>query len=269
MSGVDKDIPELRPSEFKGMMRFWWRALHPHLRLDELRKQEGIIFGSSQENIGKSKFSIIIKPNPNLQTFKTEPVPTKMFKQIAILPDQTFEIILRFRDKKYFKTVLDIMMISTILGGFGRRSRRGFGSIKIIKINNKPTLKEIQLKKIKEILNSFLKKEVFVESNNNILVRNDLNQLKAKYPFIKEIYLGKENSSYDELLKKIAQSAHHNDCEQTGFTRQGERFASPIYVSTIENNQKYQPIITKLNEALNRKFYTKDHSEKFIDEILN
>jgi len=26
MAGADGRKPELRPSEFKGMMRFWWRA---------------------------------------------------------------------------------------------------------------------------------------------------------------------------------------------------------------------------------------------------
>jgi CRISPR-associated protein Cmr1 len=31
MYGGDGKTLELRPSEFKGMLRFWWRALHPEL----------------------------------------------------------------------------------------------------------------------------------------------------------------------------------------------------------------------------------------------
>ena len=38
MLGADNRTPELRPSEFKGMMRFWWRAIKASNDISNLRK---------------------------------------------------------------------------------------------------------------------------------------------------------------------------------------------------------------------------------------
>ncbi|SHO81241.1 CRISPR-associated RAMP Cmr1 [hydrothermal vent metagenome] len=38
MYGADATIPELRPASIKGVMRFWWRAIHGDLKLDELKE---------------------------------------------------------------------------------------------------------------------------------------------------------------------------------------------------------------------------------------
>lgn len=45
---------ELRPSSFKGVLRFWWRALH-HTTHPNLRDAEGRLFGASDQDIGQSK----------------------------------------------------------------------------------------------------------------------------------------------------------------------------------------------------------------------
>ncbi len=58
LSGADGRTPELRPPSIKGMMRFWWRALHGHLAIEKLKEKEAEIFGASDEKIGRSKFSI-------------------------------------------------------------------------------------------------------------------------------------------------------------------------------------------------------------------
>ena len=65
LHGADGQTPELRPPSIKGALRFWWRALHGHLSLDILKKREAMIFGSTDQKLGKSSFSIqIISPSP-------------------------------------------------------------------------------------------------------------------------------------------------------------------------------------------------------------
>ncbi len=64
LAGADGKTPELRPPSIKGLMRFWWRAMNGHLPLEELKKEEGKIFGTSDEKIGRSKFNIRIKKQP-------------------------------------------------------------------------------------------------------------------------------------------------------------------------------------------------------------
>ncbi|TAN35431.1 MAG: type III-B CRISPR module RAMP protein Cmr1 [Candidatus Methanoperedens sp.] len=58
LAGADGRTPELRSPSIKGMMRFWWRALHEHLTIEKLKEDEAKIFGTSDETIGRSKFSI-------------------------------------------------------------------------------------------------------------------------------------------------------------------------------------------------------------------
>ena len=51
MHGADKDA-ELREQSFKGVMRFWWRAIHGNLDLKTLKKEENKIFGNTEHKSG-------------------------------------------------------------------------------------------------------------------------------------------------------------------------------------------------------------------------
>ena len=62
MAGADGKTPELRSSEFKGMMRWWWRAIKADDDIGKLRKEEAEIFGGTGEGEGKSKVRVIVKP---------------------------------------------------------------------------------------------------------------------------------------------------------------------------------------------------------------
>ncbi|MEO0284585.1 MAG: type III-B CRISPR module RAMP protein Cmr1, partial [candidate division WOR-3 bacterium] len=62
MAGGDGRTPELRPSEFKGMMRWWWRAIRAEEDIKKLREEECKIFGGTGEGMGKSKIKITVRP---------------------------------------------------------------------------------------------------------------------------------------------------------------------------------------------------------------
>ena len=139
MHGADKNA-ELREQSFKGIMRFWWRAIHGNLDLEALKKEENKIFGNTEQ---KSNFRMKLINN-NLNTNEFNPLPHKNtnFKINGFSPNQTFQI--EFIEKD-LGLITNIFILSTILGGFGQRSRRGFGSIKIIKIidkDNNSTIEE-------------------------------------------------------------------------------------------------------------------------------
>jgi CRISPR type III-B/RAMP module RAMP protein Cmr1 len=59
MAGADGRTPELRPSEFKGIMRFWWRAIREDDDIEKLKEEEAKIFGGTEKE-GKSKVAIRI-----------------------------------------------------------------------------------------------------------------------------------------------------------------------------------------------------------------
>jgi CRISPR-associated protein Cmr1 len=231
MYGADGKTPELRPASIKGVMRFWWRAINGDLPLDKLKKQEDEIFGSTEK---RSSFSIRV--NEDLKSKKEYPLPhKKTYQQSAFKENQTFQVIFR---GKNLELISNIFKLSTLLGGFGQRSRRGFGSIRIKEDDTLISIEEIK-KLIKSINPKF-------EYNHRNKSKNE------QYPYIKKIQLGRSYSSYNELVKKIS-TATSGKCGKYLF--KDDRLASPIYVSIVKfDKNDFRPIVTTLNSV----------SEKYI-----
>lgn len=145
---------ELRPSAFKGMIRYWWRAAKGENDINLLNSLESSIFGGSSEDGRRSNVQIRIK-NKELNTgediksiinnyngikylyystftLKDKdtkiPIVKKFFK-----PGSKFDLeLVLFNDKD--KEIMSSIWLSIFLGGFGARSRRGGGSINVNKV---------------------------------------------------------------------------------------------------------------------------------------
>lgn len=264
LTGADGKTPELRIPSIKGALRFWWRAIQCNPSIEKLRDEEDKLFGSSDEKTGRSKFSLRIM-NATLQSNNYKPVPTKDFKAPAFKPDQTFNLVLSsYESFDRFEMISNLLKISLILGGFGKRSRRGFGSLTIVKENNSDFTFDYSLQSICDLLNAIVPQGFKVDANK--IIRINTVSEDANYPYIKEIEIGNRPcSSWEALIKKIGNEAHSHDCYYTGFTeRAGQksyRFASPVYVSIImKQDSQYYPIVTTLNCAL---------EEGVIDKLSN
>lgn len=253
MAGGDGSSIELRPSEFKGMMRFWWRAIKAESDLNRLRKEEAEIFGSSDEKIGKSKFSLrITNIKLNNYSFPQHLLHSdnKTSKFQGIKPESSFKMILECRkDVDKFGNILEIAFL---LGGFGKRSRRGFGSIHINKWNfaDESSLRKYILDKLNSINEDF-------NVLNNKIIKKTLPE-RELYPFINQISFGKKREKFDEILKKIGQVSHNNN--DKSLVLANTRMASPIYVSIIKLSNGFIPIITTLKKLKNQ--------ERFIEELM-
>ncbi|CUS91253.1 CRISPR-associated protein Cmr1 [Candidatus Kryptonium thompsonii] len=150
MAGADGKTPELRSSEFKGMMRWWWRAIKADDDIGKLRKEEAEIFGGTGEGEGKSKVRVIVKPgsidigndvrevindDPGLKylyysTFslraRGEPIIRKYYK-----PESSFSLEIVSFDYYSFGKASAALWASIYLGGFGTRARRGGGNLAV------------------------------------------------------------------------------------------------------------------------------------------
>jgi len=154
LAGADGRTPELRPPSIKGLMRFWWRAMNGHLSVEELKENEGKIFGASDEKIGRSKFSIRVKPHKlhvsrdKLPSHPVTVVTSRNRFKINILeylaygtyeyikPNQKFSLIISLPDNLEGEVIDSIRVLSTF-SGLGSKSRNGFGLFKIISINDR------------------------------------------------------------------------------------------------------------------------------------
>ncbi|MCX7735017.1 MAG: type III-B CRISPR module RAMP protein Cmr1 [bacterium] len=162
MSGADGRTPEIRPSEFKGMMRWWWRAIKAEDDIDNLRNEENQIFGGTSKG-GKSKVWIRIKKENNIQignnlkndekldwsfdqrigTLKGKHAGIGYLLYSTVLPNRErsyiktnsgFSIDLISVDEKAFKVGLASLWLAIYLGGFGTRARRGGGNIEVLDV---------------------------------------------------------------------------------------------------------------------------------------
>jgi CRISPR-associated protein Cmr1 len=170
LSGADGSTPELRPASIKGAMRFWWRAMHGHLSLDELSARESQLFGGSADGQGRSKVRLRVE---NLSLGQSsEALPKRMIRtydkyNINCLDYLAFGISEYNRDAKanilnrsYFKpggkfsielifpqeNELELLSAFSLLsefGGLGAKSRNGFGSFKVI--SNAELLPQVDL----------------------------------------------------------------------------------------------------------------------------
>ena len=139
MAGANGRKPELRPSEFKGMMRFWWRAAKAMDNIPELRREEAKIFGGTGEGEGKSKVAIRLKPfDLKVGNNITSEVNMKDLKGMAYILYSTFALKVKGErlirgyiktkskffihlliEDRYFSQILASFWLSIYLGGFG------------------------------------------------------------------------------------------------------------------------------------------------------
>jgi len=283
MYGADRQTPELRPSEFKGIMRFWWRAIKAEDDIKKLWEEEAKIFGAADEKIGKSKVKVVIypleykigrfRPLPHhsgdryckfLPSCKSKVDPHKCAKGFltpCILPSSKFRISLTTYTEK-IEEIKTTFLLSTILGGFGKRARRGFGSIKVNKI-------DYSLEMLLELLNKI---NPLYEIDNIFINGKKIKAIVNKqggggYPWIKTILLGCSTSKWEDLLKKIGETTHTYKDPALGFSGKNERLASPIYVTVIDTSKGFSLLITLLNTASNFKLNCRQQ-EKFIGALL-
>lgn len=285
MFGGDGNKPELRPSEFKGMMRWWWRAIKAENDITKLRKEEGEIFGGTGKGEGRSKVRIIIdtKLSSNADTFSYQPLPhhkrnncpidmrttcKKAFRLQAFKDDKEIEIkFIIFDSNKDTQNIENLIYLMFILGGFGKRSRRGFGSFEIIEPKINVTLENI-LKLLNSINDSYEISEDEDLKGLKVIKHKNFRKMEAPYPWIKKIIIGtKIYPDYKSLLSKIGEASHKYRDPSLGSSY--PRMASPVYVSAIRNGNGLKPIITVLNAHFPQNYpnYNLRKQIQFIQEI--
>jgi len=228
MYGSDK-TPELRPSEFKGMIRYWWRLLQRESDHIELRKKEAEIFGGTEEE-GKSKVRIKVYPQPkefgkNLkEDYKLDWSFNKqkgtlegkhagigyllysVIQEKYLKPDFEFYIEITSNDTDAFRNATNALWAAIYLGGFGTRSRRGAGSIEVKEVKSTTHLnvdfKIPQVNSHKEI------KEYLEKNIKDIYNKDNKNLRELKYPSLynAKILILEPSSNWDSALNKMGEN---------------------------------------------------------------
>ena len=148
-AGANPGRAELRLPSFKGVLRFWWRALAwPRLdgNLDEIQRQEDVLFGST--GAGRSRVSMRLTQSDRSENILGRNLSVGQGarylgygvmeggsddERACLLPPSNFTVHLRGRDleNEQLTSLQSALIALGAIGGMGARSRKGFGSLVI------------------------------------------------------------------------------------------------------------------------------------------
>ena len=227
VAGENTQEAELTPTTFKGVMRFWWRALNwskirlassnKESALKELHQQEAKLFGLASKNNqggqgeclvnvlqvnGEKKWNSPANKNgvnyllgQGLYNFKTG------LTRSALANNQSFTINLTVT-KSAETSIIDVLKLIGLLGGFGSRSRHGFGSVTLTKLEKKDTSSEYQSLSFEQELATAIKALL---TTYRCKENEELPPLSAFYQGTRIDIVNLTNKDATELLNKIGE----------------------------------------------------------------
>lgn len=280
---------EPRPTELKGLIRNTYRIANPYLGLSELYKNEMGLFGGQI----KEKDDILIKSSPlRIQILEGKSKLKTNRQKLRLHHDEEYwkdgrKLENKLCDMYELGTVFDVNLLlnlnvdfssisfiehalpiqwyenliylALLIGGIGKRSRRGRGSMTVEHLKN--IEEPILARTIVDLLNKVSGHQNYILLSSGNIKLTDEKQADANRPYIKEICFGKilknptaENvNSYLESVDIASHYIKGKDGSRnifrwpyaTGFI--SPRFASSVIVSLAQIKDGIIPIYTLLH----------------------
>lgn len=131
-----RGAPELRPTPFRGALRFWLRALLGGVLGDDVKAvqdAESKVFGSTQY---ASPITVQVgsESAPTWRPYRPllhNPQRAFVFKGIETGYEFTLQLRARSGSPSVFDVAAASLALLVLLGGVGKRSRRGFGTLQL------------------------------------------------------------------------------------------------------------------------------------------
>ena len=251
---------ELRESSFKGVLRYWWRALQfDGIPAKELVKKEGELFGLALDSKSSKKspvsLSLPVKLREKQPTFAIRPHDSKSKNDVIGLSNQTFPLQLRVfeKDERFFEQAKAYVEFTFLLGSFGQRSRRGAGALQE-KGHEFATVAQF-VEAVAAVFKRLQKQSFYniAKSKHHALQLKDTNRSKF-HPVLRNVWIGKPFASGEAVRQAISNAGHlHNSQNKEQFlgrlpnkNKGLSRQASPLIATVRKIGERYYPIISEV-----------------------
>lgn len=250
LRGPDGRTPELRPPSFKGMLRWWWRALHP-MPISDLREKEGKRFGSAGNTEARRSLVRIRLLDRDLEEDLFSPVPTHDFDRPAFKPGQQFDLLVtmgpRASGSGLQAEINATIQLMLLLGGIGWRARRGMGSLRPVAIDgasvepSMDALGKVQTQ-LGRLRTPFEREGLTIKYVGEYAGREG-----PGYPWVRRVETGipSDRHDWETMTQHIANVASEENSRYTG--HHDPRVSSPLYVTVGHAEDSYWPLLTSLN----------------------
>lgn len=283
---------DLRPSEWKALMRSTWRSLQRDPSTEKLYKREVAYFGgvlASHSVAAPIRFQTKLKEPVNKKREVMLLHRASGFKKNAYSYGTSFEYVFRYQphmvDSSVVDTYVELFELSLLLGGIGLRSRRGRGAVSPKRIIEGKERDVLIGETAEEVAEEIFQKIIRIDQNapfarNETIIYRTVNDAsRVKYPVLEKIEVGQPiGDDVTSFLKRVDQTSHHvkehgppGNC---GFlTGEGgtSRFSSSLVVTLVRSETNVYPLYVQLravkgNKVLNASPERDDRIE-FINQL--
>lgn len=281
LAGADGSKPELRPPSIKGILRFWWRAIHGDMTVSRLKQEEAEIFGGGGEKAKRSKVIITVgKKHPDILKNQDIDIDQHQFPGIGYLlysvifmqkrdcfkPSAEFSLSISSYFPEKLEEAIKAFTCLVFFGGLGSRSRRGAGSIFVKEIKSNTN----------ELFSSIV--EVFDTANINTVEQLKLHIEKQIKPFINNASAVKSYSALNGASLHVLEPSQNwkKSLEAIGkkFKKMRNNIQSDIGgtpnfgIPILHKNRNFKMIVGKTFENRNHEWKTNVFSERRASPII-
>lgn len=275
--GGGKSIPvsaEWRIPSWRGIMRYWWRALQiddpQSMRINEEKRFGGT---SDSVNAQKSPVNFRFYSEDDLQNNSNRndicPATKRDMAVLAIPAGRSIRLDMHFakrhaHEADFYENLCQFVFMTA---GMGQRARRGGGAVQ--------TKQWKDIKEFSDELKNNLRQagvsdhfEMDGIKGEGILVKRKLGE--ASHPTLQTIYLGRGYDNAEEVRKAIDASAlNANDPSKTQHLGKSsvQRLSSPLWCTVRKIDKFYYPLISELNSPHISETEYRKQRDLFLDEL--
>lgn len=273
IAGADKNHPEMRASSVRGQVRYWLRAIigAQNPDLDNLREKESAIFGSTDRG---STVAVRVYRDRPTEFRKHAMLPHKARDgeksyQAALNAGQLWDLELVTRPGVPMPPeAIQALMVWSLLGGLGRRSRRMFGAVEIMPKADAdvdwypaPQSPDELVKTIKDLLKSVADGQAYPSK--------DIPDFPTLNPAHAWVMVGKEAfGDYEEAVVALFKLLRNDEFRLKEATFGGiiPRRSSPLIAQVRRiGKDNYYPILTAICSKPESKIDWK-HLKRFMEQ---